>query len=282
MAQKVSVAAGNSTFDDFDTLIPSIGDTADIVEAFRLYHYGKEGYTTGGAPATLSIYNHFQTLRDDITELQNAPGTGQVSNEVPHDLDAGAVKVEVPNGFIWVDGNSVGDFEIEQGTVTYSNNPPSEYSHGLIWVDKDAPITDPFNLNNFLTSQAVDLVYLKKSDGSLTYATKFEAATKNIEINPATSTTYAIGAGEIYGIVTASAAAATSILVPNDGTTNFDIGASFSVLRTGSGNVTIVPLNGSVTVVGTPGTRLRTQYSFATCIKVAANFWVVIGDTAVA
>ena len=284
MSQKVSVAAGNSIYDDFDTLIPSIGDTADIVEAFRLYHYGKAGFTTGGAPAALSIHQHFQDLRDDVTLLQNLPGTGQVSNEVPHDLDAGGVNVEIPDGFIWVDGNSVGQFEIEQGTVALSANPPAEYSHGLIWVDTDAPITDPFNLDNFLTQQSVDLVYLSKSSASTTYATRTQVdqlAAKNVNIVPATSTTYPIGLAAIYGIVTASAAAATSLLVPDDATTNFAIGSSFSALRTGSGNVTISPLNGNVTVIGTPGTRLRTTYSFATCIKTAANFWVVIGDTAV-
>lgn len=285
MSQKVSVAAGNSIYDDFDTLIPSIGDTADIVEAFRLYHYGKAGFTTGGAPAALSIHQHFQDLRDDVDILQNAPGAGKVSNEVPHDLDAGAVKVEIPDGFIWVDGNSVGEFEIEQGTVALSANPPAEYSHGLIWVDTDAPITDPFNLDNFLTQQSVDLVYLSKSSASTTYATRTQVdqlAAKNVSIVPATSTTYPIGLDAIYGIVTASAGAATSILVPDDATTNHAIGSSFSVLRTGAGNVTISALNGNVTVVGTPGTRLRTINSFATCIKTAANSWVVIGDTAVA
>lgn len=281
MSQKVSVAAGNSIYTQFDTLIPSIGDTADIVEAFRLYHYGKAGFTTGGAPAAESIHQHLQNLRDDISELQDAPGSGQISDEVPHDLDAGAVKVEVPNGFLWVDGNSTGSFEIEQGTVAYSNNEPAEYSHGLIWVDKDAPITDPFNLDNFLTQQAVDLVYLTKNSASITYATRAEAATKNVEIVNVNSPTYAVTAGEIYGLLVASASVATSIVVPSQSTINFDIGSSFAVLRTGSGNVTISPASG-VRINGTPGTKLRTQYSFATCIKVASDSWVVIGDTAVA
>lgn len=280
MSQKVSVAAGNSIYTQFDTLIPSIGDTADIVEAFRLYHYGKAGFTTGGAPAAESIHQHFQDLRDDISELQDAPGFGQISNEVPHDLDAGAVKVEVPNGFLWVDGDSTGSFDIEQGTVAYSNNEPAEYSHGLIWVDKDAPITDPFNLDNFLTQQAVDLVYLTKNSASITYATRAEAATKNVEVVNVNSPTYAVTAGEIYGLLIASASVATTIVVPAESSINFDIGSSFSVLRTGTADVTISPSSG-VSVVGTPGTKLRTRYSFATCVKIAADSWVVIGDTAV-
>lgn len=281
MSQKVSVAAGNSIYTQFDTLIPSIGDTADIVEAFRLYHYGKAGFTTGGAPAAESIHQHLQDLRDDISELQDAPGSGQISDEVPHDLDAGAVKVEIPNGYLWVDGDSTGSFEIEQGTVAYSNNEPATYSHGLIWVDKDAPQTDPFNLDNFLTQQAVDLVYLSKTSASSTYATRAEAATKNIEVVDVDSTTYPVTAGEIYGLLVVSASVATDIVVPDDASINFDIGASFAVLRTGTADVTISPASG-VTLNGTPGTKLRTRYSFATCVKVAADSWVVIGDTAVA
>lgn len=280
MPQLVSTAA-NSTYTEFDTLIPAIGDTADIVEAFRLYHYGKANFVTGEAPATLSIHGHLNSLRNDVEELQNKPSAGVVSNEVPHDLDAGAVKVEVPEGFIWLDADSVGSFDIEQGTVTYSNNPPSEYSHGLIWVDKDAPITDPFNLNNFLTQQAVDLVYLSKNSASITYATKAEAATKNIEIINVNNSNFAVGAGEVYGLLVVSASVATNIIVPPESTINFDIGSSFSVLRTGTADVTISPSTG-VSVIGTPGTKLRTRYSFATCVKISPNSWIVIGDTAVA
>lgn len=281
MSQKISVAAGNSIYTEFDTLIPSIGDTADIVEAFRLYHYGKPGFTTGGAPATLSIHGHLDSLRNDVNLILNSPGSGQVSNDVPHDLDAGSVKIDVPGGFLWVDKDSTGVFDIDQGTVTYSNEMPAEYSHGLIWVDKDAPQTDPFNLDNFLTQAAVDLVYLSKSSASTTYATRSEAATKNIEVVDVDNTTYPVTAGEIYGLLNVSASVATDIIVPDDASINFDIGASFSVLRTGTADVTVVPASG-VIVSGTPGTKLRTQYSFATCVKIASNSWVIIGDTAVA
>ena len=280
MPQLISTAA-NSSFTEFDTSIPSIGDTADIVEAFRLYHYGKANFVTGETPGALSIHSHLDSLRNDIDELQDKPSAGIVANEVPHDLDAGAVKVDVPEGFIWLDADSVGAFDIEQGTVAYSNNEPAEYSHGLIWVDKDVPQTDPFNLDNFLTQSAVDLVYLSKASASTTYATKEEAAFKNIEIVDVNDTNFQVGPGELYGVLVVSASVATSIIVPSDEIYDFEIGSSFSLLRTGTADVTVGPATGA-TVVGTPGTKLRTQYSFATCLKIAANSWVIIGDTAVA
>lgn len=281
MSQKVSVAAGNSIYNTFDTLIPSIGDTADIVEAFRLYHYGKAGFTVGEAPATLSIYNHFQAMDDRIETLEDAPTGGKVLNEVPHDLDAGAVKVEIPDGFIWVDGNAVGDFNIQQGTVSYTNNPPSTYSHGLIWVDKDEPMTDPFNLDNFLTQSAVDLVYLRKNNASATYATIADYSPKVIPIVSSSAATVTVSSNELYKVIIADSSSDMSIIVNPDSVNNFPIGASFSILKVGSGNVTVNGAAG-VSVNGTPGTRLRAIYSFATCLKVSSNSWVVIGDTAVA
>jgi hypothetical protein len=280
MAQLVSTAA-NSAYTEFNTKIPSIGDAADIVEAFRLYHYGKDNFVTGGAPDANSIHSHLESLRDDITVIQDSPGAGGVSNEVPHDLDAGAVKVDVPDGFIWVDGNATGSFNIEQGTVTFSNNPPTEYSHGLIWVDKDAPLTDPFNLDNFLTQSAVDLVYLSKSSASTLYATKVDYATKDVGVYNVTDTTFSVSSSVIYGILNVPGSSTTAIVVPLDSAVNFNIGASFSVLKTGSATITISGQSG-VTVSGTPGTKLRTLYSFATCVKISANNWIVIGDTAVA
>lgn len=69
MAQLVSTAA-NSGYTDYDTLIPSLTETADIVEAFRLYHYGKANFTDGSAPAADSIYAHLSALQDSITVLQ--------------------------------------------------------------------------------------------------------------------------------------------------------------------------------------------------------------------
>jgi hypothetical protein len=36
--------------------------------------------------------------------------------------------------------------------------------------------------------------------------------------------------------------------------------------------------SGTTTVRATPGATLRAQYSTATCIKIATDEWVVVGD----
>lgn len=71
MSQLISVAANTNTYIQFDTKIPSLSDTSDIVEAFRLYHYGLDNYTTNTAPAANSIHSHLTTMKTDISDLQS-------------------------------------------------------------------------------------------------------------------------------------------------------------------------------------------------------------------
>lgn len=70
MSQKISDGAGGTSYTTYNTKIPDLSQSADIVEAFKLYHYGKDQYNnTSGAPATDSIYNHLLTLQNNINAL---------------------------------------------------------------------------------------------------------------------------------------------------------------------------------------------------------------------
>jgi hypothetical protein len=74
-------------------------------------------------------------------------------------------------------------------------------------------------------------------------------------------------------------ATAGTFLIPTDVSVAFPIGTQLNVIQTAAGNITIAAVTpGTTTVVGTPGTKLRAQWSSATIIKRAANSWVVIGD----
>jgi hypothetical protein len=68
------------------------------------------------------------------------------------------------------------------------------------------------------------------------------------------------------------------ISIPEDATLNYPIGTSLDILQTNTGEVSIAPVSGTVTVNATPGLKLRTQWSSATIFKRAANTWVVYGD----
>lgn len=70
-----------------------------------------------------------------------------------------------------------------------------------------------------------------------------------------------------------------AVSIPTDASVNFPIGTNILILQTGGGQITIEAINSSVTqVIGTPGTKLRTQWAVATLIKRAANSWLVVGD----
>ena len=52
----------------YKSKIPSFGDDASIVEAFRLYHYGIDNYSTG-SPAANSIEGNFSSINTSLLSI---------------------------------------------------------------------------------------------------------------------------------------------------------------------------------------------------------------------
>lgn len=86
----------------FPTKIPGYDDAADIQAALRAYHYGSDTYDkTNTDPTQIpasSVAGYLKSLSDDITALEN---TGIGSSFQP------SMPTSVPDGFIWVDSDSV-------------------------------------------------------------------------------------------------------------------------------------------------------------------------------
>jgi hypothetical protein len=80
-------------------------------------------------------------------------------------------------------------------------------------------------------------------------------------------------------IVEVNNAAANTVTVSPDSTTNFTVGTQILIIQTGAGQTTLTAGAG-VTINATPGLKLRAQYSSATLIKRAANAWIALGDLA--
>lgn len=99
-----------------------------------------------------------------------------------------------------------------------------------------------------------------------------------LTINPQVGTTYTVASTDQNNVlVELSNTSPITVTVPADGTTNFPIGTQINLLSVNSGIVTVAGAVG-VTVNGTPGLKLRAQWSPATIIKRAANTWVLVGD----
>ena len=67
MSQLVSVASGYGAT-QYDTKIPSLGDAASIVEAFKLYHYGIDNFDGSVSPAANSIESHLVNLKSIVDQ----------------------------------------------------------------------------------------------------------------------------------------------------------------------------------------------------------------------
>jgi hypothetical protein len=106
------------------------------------------------------------------------------------------------------------------------------------------------------------------------------AGDPTLTINQQTDT-YTVLLTDASKLIEMSNAGGINLNIPVDASADFPVGTQISVLQTGAGQVTIQAVDGLTTTInGTPGLKLRTQWSAATLIKRAANTWVVTGDLA--
>lgn len=97
---------------------------------------------------------------------------------------------------------------------------------------------------------------------------------KNLS-STASATAYTLALTNSAGIVEMSGGG--TLTVPLNSSVAFPIGAQVIIIQTGTSQVTIAGASG-VTVNGTPGLKLRAQWSSATLIKRAENVWIALGD----
>lgn len=79
-------------------------------------------------------------------------------------------------------------------------------------------------------------------------------------------------------LIEMNSSSANELTVPLNSSQAFPIGSQINILQTGTGQTTIAPVSGGVTINATPGLKLRAQWSSATLIKRAENVWVLAGD----
>lgn len=97
------------------------------------------------------------------------------------------------------------------------------------------------------------------------------------EINAQTGTTYTLVLSDLAKLVTMDNAGAMTLTVPTNASEGFATGDKIDILRKGAGTLTVAGAGG-VTVNGTPGLKLRAQWSSATLVKLGTDSWVLIGD----
>jgi hypothetical protein len=96
-------------------------------------------------------------------------------------------------------------------------------------------------------------------------------------ITNAQGASYTLVLADKNKVVEMNVAVANNLSVPSNTTVAFPVGTQIIVVQTGAGQTTLLGDSG-VTINGTPGTKLRAQWSGVTLIKRATNTWVALGD----
>jgi hypothetical protein len=105
-------------------------------------------------------------------------------------------------------------------------------------------------------------------------------AARGASENPITSAqtgNYVLTAADAGNVVEVNSATAVNVTVPLNSSVAFNIGDAITIIQTGAGQITIVPIGG-VTINATPGLKIAAQWGVATLLKRATDSWIAFGN----
>jgi hypothetical protein len=123
-------------------------------------------------------------------------------------------------------------------------------------------------------------------DGALairTVGNGFDDALAKLTLNSKTATYTVVLADNKNTLVTMNVATANDFLIPTNASVAFPIGSVINVVQTGVGKTTIKAVSSGTTTISSTGAtasapELRAQFSAASCVKVATDSWIILGD----
>jgi len=143
---------------------------------------------------------------------------------------------------------------------------------GTVTLSINTAVTADLTTAQTLTNKTLTTPVITNPKITLTYSAKTAA--------------YTAVSGDEGGVFSMNNASTIQFNIPTDATFNFAIGTQFNVFwLTGAGQPTIGAVTPATTTVISTGAvsatpKLRVANSMATCLKIAANSWIVIGDIA--
>jgi len=114
----------------------------------------------------------------------------------------------------------------------------------------------------------------------------FTAPVITQSINTQSGTTYTPVASDAASVVLMNSTSSNTFFIPTNASVPFAIGSSLNVVQYNTGSTTIqASSSGTTTVIcnasgnnNTASPVFRGRYSAATCLKVATDTWLVVGD----
>lgn len=199
---------------------------------------------------------------------------GTISSSVLDNLSDVVITGATPDNYLRYDGTQWVNSYVDLGTNTSGN-----YVKNLV-AGTGIAVTNNSGEGATPTIAITSLVVTTSDTGTVTdtmLATGVAKAGFRSTLNDQTGTTYTLALTDLAKLVTLSNAGTITLTVPLNSSIAFAIGDRIDLLQKGAGQVTVVGAGG-VTVNGTPGLKLRAQWSSATLVKLDTNTWVLIGD----
>jgi hypothetical protein len=228
------------------TKIPGYADAADIQAALRLYHYGS--------------YD-FDINEDNAAELVN-PSMAYTINSLQEQIDNVDLSAAIQKSDLTAKGDIISASAddtvaiLSVGTNGQVLSANSATTSGLQWTTPEVTLSNTATLTNkTLTAPVI-----------------------NTAFNQQSGTSYTIALSDNGKVVEVANTSPITVSIPTN-TTAFPVGSQITVLQSGTGQITFAATTpGTTTVNGTPGLKLRTQWSSAVLLKRDTEQWVVLGD----
>ena len=172
-------------------------------------------------------------------------------------------QIQFYDGSAWTGSGDV--FGVTAGTGISGGG-----TSGTVTVSIDTTVTADLTTAQTLTNKTLTSPILTTPKITSAYSAKTD--------------NYTFATGDEGKIFSMNAATAKEFRIPTDATFNFAVGTQFNVFWiTGAGQPSIVAVTpGTTAVISTGATSasplLRVANSMATCVKIAANSWIVTGD----
>lgn len=267
----------------YPATIPTLSDQASILDAFKYYHQGG----LSGSPATNSVEQHLinagtrsaaleaaigwpysngSTIESRIATLESTVGSSLAATYIKAIPSSNATAAT--RNLITPSTTSVIPLQV-QGIVGQAANL-QEWKTSAATVAYVTPLGKLFAFDGSTTAEVATL------SGTQTLTNKTLTTPVTTMGTNARTASYTLVLSDQSKIIEVNNAGSTTVTIPADASVNYPVGTYIMVLQTGAGQVTIT--GSGFTPNGTPGLKLRTQWSMATLIKRGTDSWVVSGD----